>query len=136
MAGDPLYRVKPRVLVVEDEHYLNMALCRLFESWGFLAIGTMTVANAIDRLSLAFDLVVLDLLLPDGDGVEVLRAIRDRGIVTPVVVSTGVSPGDPMLEQVREQKPTLLLVKPMCLGPLEAIAQDIYGKFAPMHATE
>lgn len=129
-------RTKPRVLIVEDEHYLNMALCRLFESWGFLSIGAMTVANAIDRLSLIFDLVVLDLMLPDGDGVEVLKAIRDRGIVTPVVVSTGISHGDPKLDQVREQKPTLMLVKPMCLAPLEAVAQDIYGKFTSTRLME
>lgn len=129
-------RAKPRVLVIEDEHYLNMALCRLFESWGFLAIGVMTVANAVDRLSLIFDLVVLDLMLPDGDGTEVLRAIRDRGIVTPVVVSTGISPGDPKLDPLREMKPTLMLIKPMCLGPLEAMAQDVYGKFTGSRAAE
>ncbi|USX54440.1 response regulator transcription factor [Lentzea sp. HUAS12] len=76
------------VLVVEDEKEIRELLRRYLERAGFTVLTTGSGAHA---LSVVADgtaaLVVLDLGLPDVDGIEVLRAARESGR-TPVVVLT------------------------------------------------
>ena len=68
-----------KLLVVEDEPTLRQALLRLVAQWGYAAQSAANAAEAIDWLELeAFDLVLLDLGLPDGDGLEVCRVLRQR----------------------------------------------------------
>ncbi|MGW4064199.1 response regulator transcription factor [Amycolatopsis sp. NPDC004747] len=76
------------VLVVEDEKEIRELLRRYLERAGFAVVTTGSGARALALLEArAAGLVLLDLGLPDVDGVEVLRAARDRGRV-PVVVLT------------------------------------------------
>lgn len=79
----------PRVLVVEDERKTREAIA------GGLREETWTVTTAADGNAAAgllereaFDLVVLDWMLPDRDGLDVLRHARARGIQTPVLMLT------------------------------------------------
>lgn len=68
-----------KLLVVEDEPTLRQALLRLVAQWGYAAQSAANAAEAIDWLELdAFDLVLLDLGLPDRDGLEVCRVLRQR----------------------------------------------------------
>ncbi|MDX3192285.1 response regulator transcription factor [Streptomyces sp. MN03-5084-2B] len=76
------------VLVVEDEKEIRELLRRYLERAGFAVVTTGSGARALELLGAhAAELVLLDLGLPDVDGVEVLRAARDGGRV-PVVVLT------------------------------------------------
>jgi DNA-binding response OmpR family regulator len=69
--------MKPRVLVVDDSLTVRMDLAEAFEAAGFVAVPCATVAQARAALGEAApDLVVLDVVLPDGDGVDLLREIR------------------------------------------------------------
>lgn len=81
----------PRVLVVEDDLSLQRTLVRGLGEHG------MTVSSARDggsALSLAadedggFDVIVLDIGLPDSDGRDVCQALRARGVQTPVLFLT------------------------------------------------
>jgi DNA-binding response OmpR family regulator len=78
-----------RLLIVEDEARIAAFLERGLRAAGYT---TTTVASAATAASVArddaFDLVVLDLGLPDGDGVEVLAALRARGEKLPVLILT------------------------------------------------
>lgn len=68
-----------RVLVVEDETGLAEALVAAFgfRGWQAESVGTVAQATEVFRLS-APDLVVLDVMLPDGDGFELLGTLRAR----------------------------------------------------------
>ena len=78
------------VLVVEDEREIRELLRRYLERAGFAVLTTGSGAQALQMLDeLAADLVVLDLGLPDVDGIEVLRRARIGGV--PVVVLTARS---------------------------------------------
>ncbi len=70
----------PRVLVVEDEPVTAEIVCRYLERAGYetLAEGDGNVAVA-QASAWRPDLVVLDIMLPGLDGLEVLRHLRDRG---------------------------------------------------------
>lgn len=65
------------VLVVEDDRTARRAITLILKKQGFAASEADTVAEALSKLSSRrYDWVLLDLMLPDGFGTEVLRAVR------------------------------------------------------------
>lgn len=66
-----------RVLVVEDDSTLRLALCDNLEDEGYEVAAAPTLAEARRLISAATpDVVVLDLMLPDGDGTSLCRELR------------------------------------------------------------
>ncbi|MFN0198162.1 MAG: response regulator transcription factor [Planctomycetaceae bacterium] len=79
------------VLVVEDDDILGKALRRGLEEAGHTCVLTRSGALGLDlALPQKSDAIVLDLMLPDMPGIEVLRQLRQRGIQTPVMVLTAL----------------------------------------------
>ena len=78
-----------RILIAEDEANIVSFLEKGLRKQGF---ATMSAANARDTLELAlsenFDLLILDLGLPDKDGLEVLAELRGQGLTLPVIILT------------------------------------------------
>jgi two-component system, OmpR family, response regulator len=78
-----------KLLVVDDEPFLRDAVA---SSLGFLGFAVATAGNGTQALRLAregrFDLVVLDVMLPDTDGFEVVRRLRRDGCQVPVIFLT------------------------------------------------
>lgn len=76
-----------RVLVVEDERLLSNALAEALRGWGHEVAQSNSGVDADYSLRATdFDLVVLDIGLPDIDGFEVLRRLRVRGSAAKVLV--------------------------------------------------
>ena len=77
-----------RVLVVDDEPLIVRALQASLSASGYEVRAAMTAAEALDAAAVwAPDVVLLDLRLPDGDGVDVCRRLREWSQVPVVVVS-------------------------------------------------
>jgi two-component system OmpR family response regulator len=78
-----------RVLVVEDEPKMAALLRRGLREEGLV---TEVVTTGQEALWLAgegsYELIVLDVMLPDGDGFEICRGLRERGIWSPVLMLT------------------------------------------------
>jgi DNA-binding response OmpR family regulator len=80
------------VLLVEDDPKIASFLNKGLRRAGFQVDWVQTGEEALARLEDGgVDLQLLDLGLPDIDGLEVLRKIRDRGMDLPVIVVTGRS---------------------------------------------
>jgi two-component system copper resistance phosphate regulon response regulator CusR len=78
-----------RVLVVEDERKLRDVLASALQSEHYDVVASGTGDEGFVRAQgEAFDLVVLDLMLPGRSGLEILQALRQRRIDTPVLVLT------------------------------------------------
>ncbi len=78
-----------RLLVVEDEPDLLVLMGRALERGGFVVDIASDLAQAAEFLAVAhYDLLILDLNLPDGDGLSLLRQLRARGSQLPVLVLT------------------------------------------------
>jgi DNA-binding response OmpR family regulator len=78
-----------RVLVIEDERELAALLRDALERGGFavdLAGSVLTASDCLDIVD--YDVVILDLGLPDGDGLSLLRRIRRAGSALPVLILT------------------------------------------------
>lgn len=80
-----------RVLTVDDSRAVRIFLSEVLAGHGAYVDEAATGAEALERCSQAegYDLILLDLHLPDIDGIEVLRKIREGDDETPVVMLTG-----------------------------------------------
>ena len=77
------------ILVVEDELLTRRTLQALLQGEGFTVVTAGGVAEALAEVGhRAFDLVLLDLILPDGDGLTVCRRIRARHQMPIIILST------------------------------------------------
>src|SRR5271170_2967454 len=78
-----------RLLVIEDESELAGLLRAALTRAGFAVDLVGNIASAQDYLAVAtYDAMILDLGLPDGDGMSLLRAMRGKGNGTPVLILT------------------------------------------------
>jgi DNA-binding response OmpR family regulator len=78
-----------RILVVEDEQKVANALREGLEGERYEVVVERTGEGAFFRVNTeAFDIILLDLNLPGRDGLEILQALRQRGMKTPVLVLT------------------------------------------------
>ncbi|HTO33131.1 MAG TPA: response regulator transcription factor [Pararhizobium sp.] len=109
-----------RVLLIEDDTVLGAAVRDQIAGDGHSVDWANRLDKAGDALVVAaYDLVLLDLMLPDGLGVPFLKALRARGDVTPVIILTA-------LDQVSDRIAGLnagaddYLVKPFDLAELSA----------------
>ena len=76
------------ILVVEDDKHIRDFICHELEAEGFAHQTAVNAESAVSLLlSEPFDLVLLDLGLPDFDGMEVIRKLRERSNIPVVVVS-------------------------------------------------
>ena len=81
-----------RLLLVEDNARLSELVCRALTAEGFAVDVASTLRLAEELLKLAaYDLIVLDLGLPDGDGLTLIKALRARAHTVPILVMTARS---------------------------------------------
>src|SRR5690242_12446718 len=79
---------RPRVLVVDDEQQILRALRVILREAGFEALPASTGEEALDAAALQPpDAAIIDLLLPDMDGVEVCRRLREWSEMPMIVLS-------------------------------------------------
>ncbi|MCA3562084.1 MAG: response regulator transcription factor [Aestuariivirga sp.] len=109
-----------RILLIEDDTVLGAAVRDQIAAGGHSVDWVKRLDAAHDAMAgAAFDLVLLDLMLPDGLGLTFLKALRSRGDVTPVIILTA-------LDQVSDRISGLnagaddYLVKPFDLAELSA----------------
>ena len=81
-----------RVLLVEDEASASKAITIMLSSHGAIVDQTETGEEALELVRrYDYDIVVLDLLLPDMEGFEVVRRMRSSRVETPVLILSGLN---------------------------------------------
>src|SRR2546421_3858484 len=78
-----------RLLIVEDDLGVRADLEGRFGRLGFDVLTAGTVADGAAKLAWQPDVLLLDLLLPDGTGLALLRYVRDHALPTKIAVVTG-----------------------------------------------
>ncbi|HVU64729.1 MAG TPA: response regulator transcription factor [Phycisphaerales bacterium] len=85
-------KASARVLLIEDNAKLVDSLVRGLREHGYVADAALTGAAGEKQAStVAYDVVILDLMLPDRDGIEVCRSLRRSGIRAPILVLSALS---------------------------------------------
>jgi len=116
-AISPTTGIKCRVLIVEDDVVSASALRSILTRKGCDVLTVSTVADALPLLAHPLDVILLDLMLPDGDGAAVLRELRRRNSTVRVVVTTALADPARLLE-LRDLRPDRVLRKPIELVDL------------------
>lgn len=76
------------ILIVEDDPYINRLLCKIIEDCGYTVDAAYSGSEAQLRLSMqAYDLVLLDLMLPGISGEELLKIIRESSYMPVIIIS-------------------------------------------------
>jgi len=109
-----------RVLLIEDDTVLGAAVRDQIAADGHSIDWAMRLDAAGEYLDVAaYDLILLDLMLPDGRGQPFLRALRARGDVTPVIILTALDQISDRIEGLNAGADDYM-VKPFDLSELSA----------------
>jgi DNA-binding NtrC family response regulator len=113
------------ILIVDDEKNLRRLLRDTLEGEGHSVLQAATGEEALDRFAQAScDLVLLDLILPDLNGLQVLRRIKRQAAEVPVIIMTAYSEVRGAVEAMKAQA-TDYLCKPFDLDELKLVVQRI-----------
>jgi two-component system phosphate regulon response regulator OmpR len=81
----------PQILVVDDDPEIRKLLARYIEGQGFRVLLAANCAELRERLAThKIDLVVLDVMLPDGSGLDMCRALRGERSTIPIILLTAL----------------------------------------------
>ena len=123
--------VRGRILVVEDHKDLALGLRINLEERGYQVHVAHTIADGLARLrQLRPDLVILDLSLPDGDGLDLMRRLRAAGDATLILVLTAKSRQDAKILGLRGGADDYV-TKPFDLEELLARVEVLFRRIRP-----
>jgi len=119
-----------RVLLIEDDKILGAAVRDQIAAEGHSVDWVARLDAARDHIgSAAYDLLLLDLMLPDGRGLGLLRDLRTRGNVTPVIILTAMDQLSDRIEGLNAGADDYL-VKPFDLSELSARLNAVARRYA------
>lgn len=119
-----------RILLIEDDTVLGAAIRDEIAAGGQSVDWVTRLDAAGDALAgAAYDLVLLDLMLPDGRGIVFLRALRARGDVTPVIILTALDQVSDRIEGLNAGADDYL-VKPFDLAELTARIGSVARRYS------
>ena len=119
-----------RVLLVEDDTILGAAVRDQIRADGHSVDWVTRLDAADDHLAIAsYDLILLDLMLPDGRGIPFLRGLRARGDVTPVIILTALDQISDRIEGLNAGADDYM-VKPFDLSELSARLKAVARRYS------
>jgi two-component system, OmpR family, response regulator TctD len=122
---EPVREGELRILVIEDTEDVGEAVVHAFERMGHAVDWERSHGGAEDALAVqTYELVVLDINLPDGSGFDILARLRGRGSATPVLVLTARALVDDRVDAL-DTGADDYLVKPFDFRELEARARAL-----------
>lgn len=122
-----------RILIVEDS-----ALVRKMYGLAFpprqhqliLAESGKAALAVLDASGDGFDLILLDLRMPDMNGVEFLAELARRRIAIPVILTTGEAPNSPLVAEAQAYRPAAVAYKPWRPDELRELASQVHTQEA------
>lgn len=87
--------MNPKILIVEDEQNLGFSIQKGLNELGFAAFYTDSALEALEKMQTEkFDVIVSDIVMPNMSGHEFIKAIRQKGIETPLLFLTALGSTD------------------------------------------
>ena len=118
-----------RILVVEDEKHLNRIISEAVEDEGYSVDSCYNGLEALEYLECAdYDVIILDIMMPKMNGLELVRRLRDKGDSTPVLFLTA---RDAVADRVEglESGGDYYLTKPFDFQELMAVVRVMTRKY-------
>jgi CheY-like chemotaxis protein len=130
---------QPHILVVDDDVFVVEAITTYLDLQGYRISAAYSLRGALEKLrgKDKVDLVILDYLLPDGSGTEVLQLMGDDQTIQrpPVIMSSGViDPAAPIWIELRSRLPPesqaliqAYVSKPYTLDAMDIALHEVLG---------
>jgi len=128
--------MKKYILIVDDEPNVRLSYRMALETEGYVVNEANCGAKALDELEASkFDLAILDMRMPEMDGLALLAEMRKRGYATPSIIVTAY--GDvPHAVQAMKLGAIDFLQKPLTPESLRKIVTDLLERHAPTPADQ
>jgi DNA-binding response OmpR family regulator len=124
-----------KILLIEDDEMASELICGFLESCGFDIKPVFTVTDGISHINThAYDLLLLDINLPDFNGFEILKSIKNR-ISLPIIVTSAYSDTKHKILAFKYGASDYI-VKPLDLEELEARIWVQLGKNSEIRTSE
>ncbi|MDD2736999.1 MAG: sigma-54 dependent transcriptional regulator [Desulfuromonadaceae bacterium] len=117
--------MKPQVLLIEDNESTRFGFVRYFSKDGFETheAGTLSEASVV-LATQHLDIIILDINLPDGNGLDFIATVRASNPVLPIIVITGE--GDiPLAVKAMQQGADNFMTKPVDIAALKIFMQKM-----------
>ena len=124
--AEPVSPPPLKILLVEDEQATRRLMARLLEGLGHEVATAGTIAEALEQEERSgdFGLIVSDIGLPDGSGLELMRRVVARRGPIPAIALTGFGM-DEDIQRSREAGFTVHMTKPIDFAKLEAMIRQV-----------
>ncbi|HYE31295.1 MAG TPA: response regulator [Methylomirabilota bacterium] len=115
---------RERVLIVDDEEPIRGLFEDFFKKRGYRVTTAASLAEAEAKLANeTFDVVLQDVVLPDGDGIEFVPKIKSLHPDLPVIILTGLGYDEAVLQDAMHHQATSYLSK---LLPLDQVLMEVH----------
>jgi len=123
---------KTKILMIDDNTNLVDMIEEYFSDHSFISVNLKAYSgdegiNIIENKQSEYDVIILDLIMPNKDGIYVLEEMKKREINKPVIISTSYN-SDEMIRRVSEYGVCYFLLKPYELSDLENRIIEITNK--------
>jgi DNA-binding response OmpR family regulator len=120
-----------RVLVVDDEQDVLNVVTEMLRVLGFAAYGETSGVKAIELIKKeSYDLVILDLVLPEMSGLEILQQLRIINQKTPVLLTAGVDISEANIDLLKYGN-SEFLKKPFTIDDINCKLGKYFAKRKP-----
>ena len=92
----------PHALIIDDDSDVSASLTALVIEEGFTAATAASLTEAREQMRTPPDIILLDLVLPDGNGIDLLKAVRQNGAGDCGAIRSHVDLGCPLTAVFRE----------------------------------
>ncbi len=120
----------PRVLIVDDEPLIRWCLAESLTMQGCEVTEAGTVEEARAGLASEVDALLLDVKLPDGDGISLLRQLRAGGAELPIVIMTAHGDGE-LARVALSQGAQAFVAKPFDVAEVTAAVLELARASTP-----
>ena len=121
--------IKKKILVVEDNRPLSKAMKIQLEKAGFNVTQAYDGKGALDSVSIeVFDLLIVDLIMPEMDGFTFIAEVKKRDIKTPIMVVSNISDGESEDGKIKAIVDTYLIKSDSSLEDIVTNAKRLAGK--------
>lgn len=124
-----------KVLIIEDSEEFSKSLLDFFNYDGHSTDFAPNLSSAYDYVAVSkFDIILLDIMLPDGDGRDFLKKIRKQNITIPVIVMTARSEVSDKIDLL-DMGADDYIIKPFDLNELEARCRAVLRRQSGQNQT-
>jgi len=117
-----------KILIVEDDRFFSTVLEEALSLWGYRPERVTTGTMALKRMrAQPFDLVLLDICLPDGPGYRLIREFKEINPKVHVVTMTGHNSRE-LEKKVRRQGISYYMIKPFNIDQLRDMIDHMNEK--------